>query len=362
MKKILCSLLGVLLVQNALACTAVDIQAKDGSMVAGRTMEWAYEMDWKILFYPKGSPYQLTSPAESKTKPVDMISKYAIIGIGTGLENDAMLEGQNSVGLGISGNFLPGFTEYQNVTHKDKHALSVLEFTRFVLSNYATVEEVKKDLPKYKVWAPDLQNLPVKPTIHFLISDKTGANIVIEFINGEMKIFDKSIGVMTNSPTYDWHLTNVRNYVNLSNTGATSRQSSLGDVTSFGQGVGGIGLPGDYTPPSRFIKTTFLAYYSDKANNSAEAISEVDHILNAVDIPKGATAAVDKGTRYSDYTQWLAIKDLTNNQLYFGDYDHRTNFIKIDFDSLVKNSTKPISIETSKLNYPTNDITSSLIK
>lgn len=361
MKKILAGILGSLLIHDALACTAVDVKAQDGSVVAGRTMEWAYEMQWNLLFYPQGSTYQLTAPAKSGHPAKTLTSRYAVLGIGTGMEDNAMLEGQNSAGVGVSGNFLPGFTHYQTVGAKDHQYLSVLEFIRFVLSNYGSVAEIKKSLPEYKVWAPKLSNLPVEPSIHFLISDKSGANIVVEFINGQMRIFDKTVGVMTNSPNYDWHMINIRNYVNLSNDGTSSRNSELGNVTAFGQGGGAIGLPGDFTPPSRFVKTTFLNYFSDQPKDAAGAINLVDHILNNVDIPIGVISAVESGTKTSDYTQWVAIKDLSNNQLAFSDYRHRTNFVMVDMKQLVNNG-KQLVIPVTKLPYPNTDISGALLK
>lgn len=362
MKKILVGLLGSLLIQDALACTAVDVKAQDGSVVAGRTMEWAYEMQWNLLFYPQGSTYQLTAPTKNGQKAETQVSRYAVLGIGTGMEKNAMLEGQNSAGLGVSGNFLPGFTQYQTVSAKDHQYLSVLEFIRFVLSNYATVAEIKKSLPEYKVWAPKLNNLPVEPSIHFLISDKSGANVVIEFINGQMKIFDKTAGVMTNSPNYDWHMINIRNYVNLSNDGISSRNSSnLGNITAFGQGGGAIGLPGDFTPPSRFVKTTFLNYFADQPKDAAGAINLADHILNNVDIPIGVISSQEHGSKTSDYTQWVAIKDLTNNQLSLSDYQHRTNFVTVNLNQLVSTG-KPLVIPLAKLPYPDTNVTAALVK
>lgn len=363
MKKILALLLSGMVIQNSIACTSLNIKATDGSVAAGRTMEWAYDMNWQLLYYPQGSSYQLNPPKQNNLPPQQLTSKYAVLGIGTGLENNAMLEGQNSAGLAISGNFLPDFTEYQTVNQNDKKYVSVLEFVRFALSNYANVNEIQQELPKYKVWAPELQNLPVTPTIHFLITDKTGNSTVIEFIHGEMKFFNNSIGVMTNSPNYDWHLTNVKNYVNLTNVATNNRNSNskLGNVTAVGQGGGAIGLPGDYTPPSRFIKTTFLSYYADKTNNASEAINLVDHILNTVDIPKGVVASVENGTKQSDYTQWIAIKDLNHNQFYFADYNHRTNLVKIDLNKLSRNGKiKTFALPINKINYPNSDITNSL--
>lgn len=361
MKKIIILLSGLSIIHSANACTAVNIKASDGSVVAGRTMEWTFPMDWKILYYPQGSKFTLAAPTGSKLPTKEITSKYDILGIDSGLANNALLEGQNSEGLGLSGNFLPGYTEYSVINKNDRNYLSVIDFGRFVLSNYKSVDEVQKDITKYKVFGEKLSEVPVEPTVHFMITDRTGKSIVIEFINGQMKIFDKSVGIMTNSPNYDWHLTNIRNYVNLSNNGNISVQSSvLGDVTGFSQGSSALGLPGDYTSSSRFVKAAFLAHYSSKTKNAQEAVNLVDHILNTVDIPIGIIASQENGQMFHDYTQWVAIKDLTNNQLSFADYSHRDNFIKIDMNQL--KGSKEIVTSVTSLPYPNNDITQSLIK
>ena len=111
---VLCSLIVVR--GKALACTAVDIIAGDKSVIAGRTMEWAFEMQWKLVSLPKGTPVTLDAPPSlhlpAKTAP----TRYAVVGIAPGvIPGNTILEGQNAAGLGMSGNFLPGFTQYQTV-------------------------------------------------------------------------------------------------------------------------------------------------------------------------------------------------------------------------------------------------------
>lgn len=361
MRKLVLALALGSFLSSSFACTAVDVQAKDGSVIAGRTMEWAFDMNWQLLYYPKGTSFELSAPANSGHDAIKLKSKYAIFGVGTALEDNAMLDGQNSAGLALSGNFLPGFTQYQTVSKQDKKYLSILEFTQFVLSNYATVAEVKAELPKYKVWSPNIKNLPIEPTIHFLITDKSGANIVIEFINGEMRLFDTTAGVLTNSPNYDWHMINIRNYLNLSNTSTAHVQTAQGNVTQFGQGGGAIGLPGDYTPPSRFVRAAYLKHFATVPESAADAVELTGHILNNVDIPKGAITANENGKVIPDYTQWVAIKDISHNQFYFSDYNHRLNYVKIDLNKVFAES-KPFAITLDNVNYPSNDITASLVK
>ena len=104
----------------ALACTAVDIVAADKSLIAGRTMEWAFDMKWTLVSQPRRSKLALTAPADLQLPAIDVMTKYAVVGVSAGvIPGGALLEGQNSEGLGMSGNFLPGFTEYQQVTKTD---------------------------------------------------------------------------------------------------------------------------------------------------------------------------------------------------------------------------------------------------
>ena len=188
-----------------------------------------------------------------------------------------LIDGQNSAGLSISGNYLPGFTTYQTVTKDDTKYAAITESTAFILSQFATVKEAKQALSQYKVWSDKSTMVDgVNPEIHFLITDKSGHGLVVEYINGEAKFYDvnSNIKVMTNGPTYDWQLTNLRNYLNLSNKTIdliklddveSNETKTIKDVNGVGQGNGFLGLPGDYSPPSRFVKMATLAYYSSSA-------------------------------------------------------------------------------------------------
>ena len=89
-----------------------------------------------------------------------------------------------------------------------------------------------------------------------MVTDTQGKSIVIEFIEGEMKIFENPLGIITNAPTFDWHMTNLRNYVNLSAVTIPNKKIEDLDFAALGAGSGMIGLPGDFTPPSRFVRAT----------------------------------------------------------------------------------------------------------
>lgn len=367
MKKILCALFVAGLYQVANACTDVTIKAKDGSVVAGRAMEWEYPMGWEIITVPAGTTLTLTAPAKLGLPAHQVVTKYGIVGIDSKLMPGAIAEGQNSAGLGFSANFLPQFTQYQQISKDDKNYASVLEVSQLILGSVKTVEEAKALLLQYKIWGETVAVSPSALTLHLLITDKTGKSIVVEYIKGKINVYDNSIGVLTNAPEYPWHLYNLTNYLHLSDNDVTSDSTAadaiktqFGALTQTSQGVGLIGLPGDDTSPSRFVRVTALRTFAVPATNDAEAVQLASHILNSTDVVRGSIKTVVTNTqRAYEYTQWVTLKDLTSNKMYFADYEHRTNFVSVDVNKLLA-SNKPVVIPIDKISYPDSDISNQL--
>ena len=342
LRSLLPALLGITLAAvpgPARPCTAVDLVAKDGTVIAGRTMEWAFDMKWKLTNVPKGTALTLTAPPSLKLPPKTVRTKHAIVGVASGvLPGTVFLDGQNAAGLSMSANFLPGFTRYQTVTPKD--------------TNHATVAELRAALPGIKVWTdPSLPTGPTPPTVHLIVVDRTGAGLVIEYTDGELRMFDNRAHVLTNAPTYDWHLNNVRNYLNLSSVGTESVRIGSVNVTELGQGGGLVGLPGDGTPPSRFVRAAFLRALMTPPDTADQAIQAVGHVLNTVDIPIGVAQSKAGNQVVSDYTQWVAVKDLTHDTLRIADYDHRLTFVTIDLKPLFA-LERQVSVPVGDLPYP----------
>ena len=361
-KVILC--LGLATANVALACTAVDIQTRDGSVIAGRTMEWSYDMQWQLMSLPKGTEFNMSAPESLKLLNRLEKTKYAFVGIGPAiLPGNTVLEGQNSAGLGMSGNFLPGFTQYQTVTAQDTQYVSILDFGTWALGNFATVAEIRAALPGIKVWADDtLASGPTPPTLHFVFTDKSNASIVVEYVGGQLKIYDNATHTLTNAPTYDWHLTNLRNYLNLNVDSDKSLRTGTVDLTQIGAGGGMTGMPGDYTPPSRMVRAAFLRHYATQAASAPEGMELMGHILNNVDVPIGVAMSQDHGKSIADYTQFVVIKDLTHNKMLVTDYTHRLNYVSLDLDKLFA-QTVATKVQISALPYPTApDATTSLMK
>jgi penicillin V acylase-like amidase (Ntn superfamily) len=345
-------------VHHASACTAVNVSAKDGSVVAGRTMEWAYDMQWTLKSMPVESPVILSAPAKLKMGSTELKSKYAFVAVMPAILKgaDAFLEGQNSAGLGMSGNFLPGFTEYQTVTASDKNAVSVVNLGRFALGMFDNVKALRAELPKYKVWfdPSEVSGLPTPPWLHFVFTDRTGDSIVVEFVKGQMVISDNVAQVLTNAPTYDWHVLNLRNYISLTKDGKASVPYRGGDITAIGQGGGLLGLPADYQPSSRFVRAAYLRHLATQPANASEASQLAVHVLNNVDIPIGVVSSIEGGKTISDYTQWVMIKDLTNNRVMIANDKNRANYVTLDLNQIFSAKESSSSL-IDALPYQPND-------
>jgi choloylglycine hydrolase len=162
-------------------------------------------------------------------------------------------------------------------------------------------------------------------------------------------VYDNPVGVLTNSPPFDWQLTNLRNYINLTNLNVTSLKLGNFLLEPLGQGTGLLGIPGDYTPPHRFVRAVALAYASVRPATSAEGANLAFHILNNVDIPIGVVASKTAPTSTAgsstpksttdasgleyDFTEWVTVRDLTNKLFYYRTYKNLA-IRKIDLKKL----------------------------
>ncbi len=304
----------------AYACTDFQLKATDGSIVIGRSMEFAMGIDSDIVTYPKTN--EVTSLAANGKKGIRWTPKYGYVGIDAFGEKMALLDGMNEAGLAVE--FL-WFTESQYAKAKNSNWLAITDLGHWLLGNFSTVSEVKKKIGQVTVVGAYVPQLKMVPGFHAAVHDAKGNNIVIEFINGETKVYDNPIGVMTNKPTFDWQLTNLRNYINLTPIDAEAKKIAGVNIAPAGSSSGWLGLPGDWTPPSRFVRTAMMVHTADPVKDAAAAVNLAEHILNANDIPMGVIKTATKINKainkmMVDYTQWIVIKDLTNKVMYFRSY------------------------------------------
>ena len=324
------------------ACTGIRLKTKDGKTVSGRTLEFGIDIATSIVAVPKN--YQFVG----KTNNGDGLkykSKYAMTGLITYTEM-SIADGMNSAGLSCGAFYFPTFAEYAPLTAKNQSkALSPLDFNNWILSQFATVEEVKKAIKDNKVVivATEIADWGgISPPFHYVVYDKNGNSITIEPINGKLEVTDNPIGILTNSPNFDWHMTNLRNYTNLKSENANSMTIDGVTFKQLGQGSGMTGIPGDFTPPARFVRATAFSVTALPAETTFDAIGDIFHILNNFDIPKGFSREVSDGKISADYTLITCARDPQTLKYYYKTYNNQT--IK-EFDlSLFDENSKEIII------------------
>lgn len=314
------------------ACTAFQLKADDGTFVYCRSMEFGFKLDSEVLIVPRGTEY---TGIGGKGQPgLKWKTKYGYVGMNQSMAKTVVSDGMNEKGLVASFLYFPGFAQFEAPDPKKiDRTLEGWQLPSFLLSTCATVQEVKAVLSTILVAEEPTPGMgeDVIP-LHVYVSDKSGAVIIVEYIKGQRQIYDNPLGVLTNSPSFEWHLNNLSNFINLSPVNAPSLQLSNWTVTNVGQGSGLLGLPGDYTPPSRFVRATLFSQWATPPKSALDAVNLGFHLLNTFDIPAGLVRS-RKGDVES--TEWIVVHDRTHLKTYFRSYGslriQMVDFKKIDF-------------------------------
>jgi choloylglycine hydrolase len=218
--------------------------------------------------------------------------------------------------------------KFQPYTAADaSRTLASWELGSYILDTFATVDDVREGLSGVVVAPVKFEKFNIVLPVHFVVTDASGKSIVIEYVKGKLNMHDNEIGILTNNPPFDWHMTNLQNYVNLSLHNAPAQKLGSVNIKGLGQGTGLLGMPGDFTSPSRFVRAAIFAHGVSPSPDSKHATFQAFHILNNFDIPKGVARDGEKnkdGSIDADYTQWTSANDLTARRFYFRTYEDST--------------------------------------
>lgn len=315
------------ILQPADACTSLALVAEDGALVYGRTMEWgSFDLQSRIVITPRGTAFTGTTP---DGKPgLKWTGKLGFVGLDM-VGQDYIGDGMNEKGLVVGVLYFPGFAQFQAYDPaRASKALSSMQLAAWMLSQFSNVEEVRAALPQVTAVAipiPELHNQPAP--MHFAVMDASGKAIVVEYTKEGLKIFDNPLHVMTNAPAFDWQMTNLRQYVGLSAFGRPAQKIGGVEFAPTGAGSGFIGLPGDFTPPSRFVRAVAFTQTARKTADGAETVYEVLRILDTFNLPLPAPGSPDidpaqqKDMRSS--TIWSSVADTKNLVYYYHTQNNR---------------------------------------
>lgn len=317
------------------ACTGITLTAEDGSVVYGRTVEWgAFDLKSRVMVVGRGHQFQ--AKLVDGQPGMNWTARYGVVGIDA-LEKNAIVDGMNERGLAVGVFYLPGFTQYQEFRPEEvERSIGPLDVSNYILTQFATVDEVRAGINAVRVVPVVEAALGFPAPVHFMVTEASGKAIVIEYIDGEPVVFDNPLGVITNAPTFDWHVTNLRNFINLSPIALPGVRIRELDFTPLGAGSGMIGLPGDFTPPSRFVRAVAFSKTARPTDSGEEAIYEVFRILDSFNVPLGAAegSALDRDTAgMRSATIWTAAAD-TGNMVYYYHTQHNRRVRAVDLTSI----------------------------
>ncbi len=317
---VLCALCFAKTVQ---ACTGIRLIASDGTVVYARTLEFSVDLDSDVLVVPRGYVRAGTTP--DGKNGLKWVSRYASVGA-NGMGLPFLFDGVNEKGLAAGLFYFPTTAGYLKYNAADaSRTIAPWEVGSWILENFATVDEVKQNIGSIVVAEVMFKQWGMVPPVHYVVHDASGKSIVIEYVEGKLHVYDNVIGVITNSPTFDWHMTNLRNYLNLSVVNAPPVEVGGVRLNPLGQGTGMLGIPGDFTPPSRFVRAVAYSTSVAPSRTGAEEVLEAFHILNNFDIPEGAAREQHKdahGNIISDHTIWTSASDLKTRRYYFRTYEN----------------------------------------
>lgn len=330
-------------------CTSFQLIAADRSRVYARTMEFAYALSSDLIVIPKGQAFR--GGGAGNSNGARWMAKYGAVGM-NGFGQPVIIDGMNEKGMAGGILYFPDHAVYANpASANPSMTLAPWEFLTWALTNFANVAEVKIALNDITVISLEQDDLKVVPPFHYVLHDAVGGVLVIEPINGQLIAYDNPYGVLTNSPPFDWHLSNLGNYVKLSPIQPSPIQINGQTIKPISTGAGFLGMPGDSTAPSRFIRA--LAYTSTMvpAKNADENVRLAEHVLHNFDIPRGSIRSDSGPDAFMELTQWSTIGDLTQQRFYFSTYDYQS-LRMVDLKSIDFNRRDVVTIKLDQQYQP----------
>lgn len=316
-------------------CTTIGFSYNEG-IVFGRTLEIGVALDNKILFVPRDKKDFINSKEEKYS------SKYATIGAAF-LNIESFGDGINEMGLMGSNNLFPNYAYFSKETIEGKINMTSSSAFDYLLTRCKDVQEVREEAKKIVVLERGDREDDKSTSNHFFFMDSKGYKIILEPKDGILISYDNPYGVLTNAPEFHWHETNLKNYINLKPENIEEGKFNEKTLSKFGEGTGMIGIPGDFTPPSRFVRAAYFVSNTPKDLGRDKAILQGFRILSQFDIPNGAI--IDPVKKHRDETLYTSIMD-TKEKVYFIKCHENINIQKFYLEDYKdKKDTKFIKLE-----------------
>ncbi len=258
-------------------CTAITY--KTDNHYFGRNFDLEYSYDETVTVTPRNYPFVFRSAGKIRTH-------YAMIGIAFMADGYPLYyDASNEKGVSMAGLNFVGNADYKPPAD-GKDNIAPFEFIPWILGQCASISEVKKLLERLNLVNVNFSDkLPCHP-LHWIIADSDGA-VTVECVKEGLRVYDNEIGVLTNNPTFDIHMFNINNYMSLSRNEPDNKFSDRIKLRAYSRGMGAIGLPGDLSSASRFVRAAFTKLNSVSGVGEEESVSQFFHILGSVEQQRG---------------------------------------------------------------------------
>ena len=290
-------------------CTAATYKTKD--FYFGRTLDYEFSYGDQIVITPRNYAFNFRHVG-------DMKNHYAIIGMAHVAEDYPLYyDAMNEKGVAMAGLNFVGNAVYAAIK-PDVENIAQFEFIPWILSQSTTVKEAKKLIEKINFLdEPFSTNLPLAQ-LHWIISDSI-ESITVEAVKDGIKIYENPVGVLTNNPTFDKQMFELNNYMNLSTKSPKNTFAKSLNLEKYSRGMGAIGLPGDLSSQSRFIRAAFVKMNSVSKEEEKESVSQFFHILNSVEQQRGC-CELDDGI--FEITIYTSCCNASKGIYYYTTYDN----------------------------------------
>lgn len=289
-------------------CTAITFFPKDHYF--GRNLDLEVSLNEQVIITPRKFPFHYRH-TETHTFHSALIG-MGIIADGYPLYYDAM----NEDGLSMAALNFPKNAVYHDFLD-GQHNIASFELIPWILCHCKTVTEAKFYLKQTNLIHENFNSsIPPSP-LHWIVADKN-ASITVESVAEGLKIYDNPVGILTNNPTFDYHMKNLENYLSLTNEEPPNRFLPALDLKPYSLGMGAIGLPGDLSSTSRFVRAAFTKFHSRYGETESFAISQFFHILGSVGQSYGCTKT---GDRY-EYTVYTSCCNMDKGLYYYTTYEN----------------------------------------
>ena len=306
-------------------CTSIAMTT--GDFYFGRNMDLDYRFGERIVLTPRNYPVRFRKAGEAK-------NHYAIIGMATVAENYPLYaEAMNEKGLCIAGLQFPENAFYPETEVSGKSNISPFELPLWILGKCASIEEAEELLSETNiVGIPFSKDMPLTP-LHWHIADSK-RSLTLEVTKNGTVLCDNPVGILTNNPPFEFHMTNLCQYLNLTSEYPQNRLSDKISLVPYGNGFGAMGLPGDFSPSSRFIRAVFMKFNSKCETSEESRVSRFFHIMESVSIVRGCV--INKEDRMS-ITTYCCCMNVSKGYYYFRSYSNSritaVDMFKEDLDS-----------------------------